>query len=349
MKYISLFSGIGGFEVAIQNVFPNAKCIGYSEIKDQALNVYSKHFPNHVNLGDITEITEGQIREIMKDGCDLIVAGFPCTNLSSIAGFTSNRTGLDGKHSGLFWDLIRIVDMVFRISGPIDFIVENNGSMSQKSRDIISNELNRFRKIHISVINAKDIGVQSRRRIYWTSFPVRDELKCVQTWDDVLEDKKAVEKYSVGEKTALCMNRTVKTRNASCILHTVELQPNGLYISLNEECDGAVKTRWSLGFISDTMETQVFSPYPVGKCRTLITSSGTNNIVFDRRFGSENEFLIRYFSPVESEYLFGFEKGWTAMAKSRTQRCTLLGNSVVIPVISHILRSFTPQEDQDIQ
>jgi len=32
MKYISLFSGIGGFEQAIHEVFPDAECLGYSEI-----------------------------------------------------------------------------------------------------------------------------------------------------------------------------------------------------------------------------------------------------------------------------------------------------------------------------
>ena len=33
MKYLSLFSGIGGFELGINDVFPDAQCVGYSEIR----------------------------------------------------------------------------------------------------------------------------------------------------------------------------------------------------------------------------------------------------------------------------------------------------------------------------
>lgn len=76
MKYISLFSGIGGFEIAIHRVFPEAVCLGYSEIRPAAIKVYEEHFPDHYNLGDITQITNEEITELVKDGCDLIVGGF---------------------------------------------------------------------------------------------------------------------------------------------------------------------------------------------------------------------------------------------------------------------------------
>jgi site-specific DNA-cytosine methylase len=39
-----LFSGIGGFELAIHSVFPNAECVGYSEIDKYAIKTYRKHF-----------------------------------------------------------------------------------------------------------------------------------------------------------------------------------------------------------------------------------------------------------------------------------------------------------------
>ena len=85
MKYLSLFSGIGGFEVAIHRIFPNAQCIGYSEVKPHAIDIYEHHFPDHKNLGDITKISNSTIKQVTKNGCDLVVAGFPCTNLSSMA------------------------------------------------------------------------------------------------------------------------------------------------------------------------------------------------------------------------------------------------------------------------
>lgn len=59
MRYLSLFSGIGGFEVAIHQVFGHqAKCVGYSEIDKHAIAEYGRHYPSHKNLGDITKIKE---------------------------------------------------------------------------------------------------------------------------------------------------------------------------------------------------------------------------------------------------------------------------------------------------
>ena len=75
MKYLSLFSGIGGFEVAIHKKWPDAICIGYSEIKPSAIKVYEYHYPTHTNLGDITKITEEQIIELLEKygGCGTTV------------------------------------------------------------------------------------------------------------------------------------------------------------------------------------------------------------------------------------------------------------------------------------
>ena len=62
MRYLSLFSGIGCFEHAIHAMYPDAICLGYSEIKPEALRVYQHHYPKHRNLGDVTTITESTIR-----------------------------------------------------------------------------------------------------------------------------------------------------------------------------------------------------------------------------------------------------------------------------------------------
>src|SRR3954451_10227224 len=56
IRYLSLFSGIGGFELGIKAVFPDAQCVGYSEISEPALTVYREHFPHHQALGDVTHV-----------------------------------------------------------------------------------------------------------------------------------------------------------------------------------------------------------------------------------------------------------------------------------------------------
>ena len=85
LNYLSLFSGIGAFELALRHTFGNsAHCVGYSEIDKNALKVYQRHFPDHLLLGDVTQITTQNIKKIYQDNhIDLIVGGFPCQNLSN--------------------------------------------------------------------------------------------------------------------------------------------------------------------------------------------------------------------------------------------------------------------------
>lgn len=62
MRYLSLFSGIGGFEVAIHQFYEekrekeDAICVGYSEIDKHAIAEYARHYPDHHNLGDVTKL-----------------------------------------------------------------------------------------------------------------------------------------------------------------------------------------------------------------------------------------------------------------------------------------------------
>ena len=45
MKYLSLFSGIGGFEIGLENAEQSFENIGYSEIDSFSKAIYSRHFP----------------------------------------------------------------------------------------------------------------------------------------------------------------------------------------------------------------------------------------------------------------------------------------------------------------
>jgi len=340
MKYLSLFSGIGGFELAIQRVFPDAECIGYSEIHKAALRVYKEHYPTHKNLGDVTSISQKQVKALVENGCDLIVAGFPCKNLSSLSGFVGDNSGLDGPKSGLFWNLIQILRTVYTVCPNVHFIIENNASMNKKSMKIITQELRKIKPVFLTRINASEIGVQSRDRLFWSTFEVkRDNWNVAQTWRDILEDKNIVCNSAITESCIGCFNRTLKGSNPSKKLRKVKYLSNGLSKLVYEPMGDDIieKTRWQLSFVSDTMDFQDYTPYPVGKSRPVITSAGTNNIIIDRRFGNDDQFLVRRLTSVEKERLFGFPDNWTLPAESETARGILLGNTVVTTVIEKIL------------
>ena len=331
MKYISLFSGIGGFEVAIHKIFPEAECLGYSEIKPSAIKVYEHHFPHHRNLGDIKNITNDEIEELVKDGCDLIVGGFPCTNLSSIAAISGNHDGLNGPQSGLFYELLRVI----RVVQPKYFIVENNNSMT-KSNKILITELFReiFPETHMNMIDSSKFGVQTRKRLYWTNFKIKDfPKKCTQTWDDVLEPIDDVYNLRKILKRINCYNKMVNRKNIKQKTRIMKPIENDTYEFVYTPCEKNQISRWELSTKSDNMNNQEYTPYPVGKSRPILAR---DNLLIDRR--TKPGFIFRKFSIKEIERLFWFPDDYTNIV-NKTQAEDLLGNSVVVRVIEYILES----------
>ncbi len=101
MRYLSLFSGI---EAATQAWQPLGwECVAVSEIEPFPCAVLEHHYPHVPNLGDVTKITEQQIKDLGQ--IDLIVFGSPCQNLS-VAG---NRKGFDGEQSSLFYAATEVI------------------------------------------------------------------------------------------------------------------------------------------------------------------------------------------------------------------------------------------------
>lgn len=106
------------------------ECVGFSEIEPFPCALLAHHYPNVPNLGDVTKITEKQIKDL--GHIDLVVFGSPCQNLS-VAG---NRQGLQGQSSGLFYDAIRIIRWA-RVHGGARFALWENvpGAFSSNKGD----------------------------------------------------------------------------------------------------------------------------------------------------------------------------------------------------------------------
>ena len=184
MKYLSLFSGIGGFELGIQQAYednnrpnirnrdkniqksmPNTKertngptCIGYSEIDKYAIQVYEKHF-NHHNYGDITKINPKELPDF-----DLLVCGFPCQSFS-IAG---KRGGFNDTRGTLFFEIARII----REKQPRLLLLENvKGLLSHDKGGTFTTIISTLDELGYDcqwqVLNSKNFGVpQNRERVF---------------------------------------------------------------------------------------------------------------------------------------------------------------------------------------
>jgi DNA (cytosine-5)-methyltransferase 1 len=93
----SLFDGIAGFPLAARR--QGIKTVWASEIEPDCIDIAKRHFPEALQLGDITQIDGAKIPVV-----DIISFGSPCQDLS-VAG---KQTGLDGSRSGLFMEAVRI-------------------------------------------------------------------------------------------------------------------------------------------------------------------------------------------------------------------------------------------------
>lgn len=173
MKYLSLFSGIGGFEVAMPKEW---ECVGYSEIDKFAIQVYEKHFPGHKNWGDITKIDIEKLPNF-----DLLVGGFPCQDLSIAK---KDRKGLKGDRSGLFYNIVEIL----KIKKPKYFLLENVASMSKESKQIITDILG----VEPVMINAGLVSAQNRKRLFWCNWKVEQPEDRGIYLKDILEDGETI-------------------------------------------------------------------------------------------------------------------------------------------------------------
>ena len=101
MRFVSLFAGIGGFDLAFKEA--GMECVAQVEIDERCNQVLTYHFPTaDRRIKDVKEFT----RDNFRGAVDLICGGFPCQDLS-VAG---QRAGLAGERSGLWFEFRRILE-----------------------------------------------------------------------------------------------------------------------------------------------------------------------------------------------------------------------------------------------
>jgi DNA (cytosine-5)-methyltransferase 1 len=159
MKAVSLFAGVGGFDLALTN--NGAEVVASVEIDKHARKVLQKQFPNTTHLEDVKNVTGQQLFDLGFNADGIIVGGFPCQDLS-VAG---KRRGLAGERSGLFFEVVRLLDE----TKAKWFILENVPGLlsSNGGRDlgIVIGALAELRYgVAYRILDAQYFGVPQRRR-----------------------------------------------------------------------------------------------------------------------------------------------------------------------------------------
>jgi DNA (cytosine-5)-methyltransferase 1 len=166
MNVVSLFSGVGGFDLGLEQA--GMKTIYQCEWDKHATNILQRHWPHVPKWGDITTLTA---QEILRHGKnpDVIAWGSPCQDLS-VAG---KRAGLEGERSGLFHEGMRIIKELRKETNnayPRISIWENVAGALSSNRGadfgIILDEMAQAGTMVIewAMLDAQHFGIPQRRR-----------------------------------------------------------------------------------------------------------------------------------------------------------------------------------------
>lgn len=312
MKYLSLFSGIGGFEIGIQSAYircvqqsdaqteqgsDNIKdkllkwqqpdCIGYSEIDKYAIKVYERQFNGHKNYGNATTINATELPDF-----DLLVGGFPCQAFS-IAG---KRKGFDDTRGTLFFDIARILAE----KRPRHLVLENvKGLLSHEQGKTFQTILGVLSdlgyRVEWQVLNSKDFGVpQNRERIYFIGH---------------LRDECSRQVLPIGGTNGQDIVQLNQPRHSNDRVYGT----GGVAPTLNTMQGGNRQP-----FIHPTLDANYYK--------------GQSN----QRKMLQQEARIRRLTPLECERLQGFPDGWTA-GESDTQRYKMCGNAVTVNTVQAVM------------
>lgn len=158
MKFIDLFSGLGGFHIALDKL--GHRCVFSSEIKGHLRELYEKNF-DIKPVGDIRAIT------IEKDvpNHDVLCAGFPCQPFSK----AGNQEGLYDDSNG---NLFNYIADILEIKQPNYFILENVRQLlshdNMKTYNHIENTLKELGyTVDKNIYSPHHIGIpQHRERLF---------------------------------------------------------------------------------------------------------------------------------------------------------------------------------------
>ena len=215
IKLLSLFTGIGAFEKALERLNIKYDLVGFSEIDKHAIKSYCAihNVTEDKNYGDISKINENELPDF-----DIMTWGFPCQDISIAGKLKGIKEG--ETRSGLYYEGYRIL----KTKKPKVSIIENVKNLTSKR---FKNEFDSILKDlsdlgynnYWQVLNAKDYGIpQNRERVFIISirkdidngkfiFPekIQLQLKLKDLLEEVVDNK-----YYLTEKG---MGRLIKRNN----------------------------------------------------------------------------------------------------------------------------------------
>jgi DNA (cytosine-5)-methyltransferase 3A len=313
MNVLSLFNGMNTGRQALENIGIKVNKYYSSEIKLYAIQLTQHHFPDTIQVGDITNWRSW---DIDWKTIDLVLSGSPCQDLSA----AGKRAGINGDKSSLFFVFVDILNHIKTLNPNVLFLQENVGSASKLDVGIMSRALG----VYPVRINSKLVTAQLRDRYYWSNIRTKHD----GIFGDIVTDIPQPKDRGIMFKDIITDGRVEKLKTG-CLMES---------ISRVQHTYKGITSREKFGVPIIYVET--------GKPTCLNTKSGSMQ-------NSKQEYLlhrykttgmitiiqenlkVRTVNQIEMERLQGFPDGYTSIL-STAKAGSLLGDGWTLPVIEHI-------------
>ena len=163
---IDLFSGIGGFSYALR---PIAHTVAYCENDDDCRRLLRKNMKDGlIDDAPIFQDIKTLHHQMVSPQIDLMTAGFPCTDVSSM---NPHGKGIDGLRSGLIQHVFRLIDEIQSVQ--YIFLENSNFLIKRGFESIAKSFADRRFSIISSIISANESGAPHLRK-RWYCVAIKD-------------------------------------------------------------------------------------------------------------------------------------------------------------------------------
>jgi DNA-cytosine methyltransferase len=331
MNVVSLFDGMSTAQKALENVGIKVNKYYSSEIKPYAIELTQHHFPDTIQVGDVTKWKDW---DIDWGSIDLVLSGSPCQDLSA----AGKRAGINGKKSSLFFVFVDILNHIKSLNPNVLFLQENVGSASKLDVGIMSRELG----VYPVRINSKLVVAQLRDRYYWSNIRTKETMFDLVTdipqpkdrgimFKDILTDGYTDRDKALAlleSESRICTSQeSIKKRAEKEFINIVYKENNEL----------RVKTNTSKGFDIVTENDCLDLSFPTSTTRRGRVTKGKSPCLMEsnNNLYSYKDGIVRTVNQVEMERLQGFPDGYTSIL-SKAKAGSLLGDGWTLPIIEHI-------------
>jgi len=330
MKVLSLFNGMNTGRQALENIGIKVNKYYSSEIKPYAIELTQHHFPDTIQVGDVTKWKEWNIDW---KTIDLVLSGSPCQDLSA----AGKRAGINGKKSSLFFVFIEILEHIKSLNPNVLFLQENVGSASKLDVGIMSRALG----VYPVRINSSLVTAQLRDRYYWSNIKTKETMFDVVTDIPQPKDKGIMFKDIITDGNVERVKALALLESESRVCTSQESIKNRAkkefinMIYIGDEL--RVKTNTIKGFDVVTENDYIDLSFPTSTTRRGRVTKGKSPCLMEsnNNLYSYKDGIVRTVNQIEMERLQGFPDGYTSIL-SKNKAGSLLGDGWTLPIIEHI-------------